>query len=93
MHSKMGPIESAFWRDASRVYGFKQSGRQSYFRLSLSYQVTGIFCKLCVFLNPGMILFTYVDDIVVLAQSEHTCRSLKDSFTTEFKFKDFGDPP
>jgi len=72
------------------IYGLKQSGREWYFRLSYLMKSIGFeICpkEPCLLVEDEVLLFIYVDDILVMSKTKQVYERFRDLLKTEFKIK------
>ena len=77
------------------VYGLKQASREWYntlseFLLSLGFQRSRI--DPCLYMQSGIIIFTYVDDIIIAAATQILVDEVSSKFKERFRMKDMGTP-
>ena len=73
----------------------KQSGRECYFRLSNFLKSIGFeICpkEQCLLVKDEVLLFIYVDDILVMSKTKQIYERFRDLLKTEFKIKEPGKP-
>jgi hypothetical protein len=77
------------------IYGLKQSGREWYFVLSNFLKSIGFeICPKdpCLLVKDEVLLFIYVDDILVMSKTKQVYERFGDLLKTEFKIKEVGKP-
>jgi hypothetical protein len=77
------------------IYGLKQASRMWYNTLKDFLESAGLTRSRidpCIYLAPGLIIFVYVDDIVIAAESDKKLRHISDQFKKRFMMKDMGKP-
>ncbi len=77
------------------IYGLKQASREWYKTLKDFLESIGLKTSRtdpCIYLLPGVIIFVYVDDIIIAAESDEKVQELADQFKNRFKMKDIGTP-
>ena len=77
------------------VYGLKQASREWYntlgeFLHSLDFTRSRI--DPCLFIRPGIIIFIYVDDIIIAARDQELVDDIAENFKRRFRMKDMGRP-
>jgi hypothetical protein len=78
------------------IYGLKQSGREWYFRFSYFLKSIGFEicpkepCLLVKDVKDEVLLFIYVDDILVMSKTKQVYERFRDRLKTEFKIKEPG---
>ena len=78
------------------VYGLKQASRKWYNTLGefLQYLAfTRSRLDPCLFIRPGIIIFVYVDDIIIGARDQDLVDDIAEKFKGRFSMKDMGRPP
>lgn len=77
------------------IYGLKQASRSWYKTLREFLESLGLKASRtdpCIYLLPGVIIFVYVDDIIIAAESDQKVEELAEMFKGRFKMKDLGTP-
>ena len=88
---------SADYRCTSTLYGLKQSPRcwnkalQEYLELNGFHQSTADPCVFVKLLEPLAVFAVYVDDLILLTQTDDDTRYIKRLLETQFRMKDMGD--
>lgn len=77
------------------LYGLKQSGRNWNKVISTFFEEQGLYATLAdqsVFINKdgSLIVALYVDDLLILAESQDTVSQIKGKLADRFKMKDLG---
>jgi len=75
------------------IYGLKQSGREWYFRppnllKSIGFEICPK--EQCLLVKNEVLLFIYVDDILVMSTAKQVYERFRDLLKTEFKTKELG---
>ena len=78
-------------RPLKSVYGLKQASREWYntlgeFLHSLDFTRSRI--DPCLFIRPGIIIFIYVDDIIIAARDQELVDDIAENFKRRFRMKD-----
>jgi hypothetical protein len=77
------------------IYGLKQASRMWYKTLKGFLESKGLKqseVDPCIYFSDGMIIFVYVDDIIISADSAEKMQNLSQEFQKQFKMKDIGKP-
>lgn len=77
------------------IYGLKQASRAWYNTLRSFLDTQNLKRSRvdpCIYLRDGLIVFVYVDDIIIAGRTEELVRNLSDQFKLRFKMKDLGEP-
>ena len=77
------------------IYGLKQASREWYLTLKTFLEELGLKRSRvdpCIFFMKGVIIFVYVDDIIIAGESKETIEAIGDAFKKRFKMKDMGEP-
>jgi hypothetical protein len=77
------------------IYGLKQASRMWYNTLKEFLEKLGLSRSRidpCIYLALGLIIFVYVDDIIIAAESDEILERISDQFKERFMMKDMGKP-
>jgi hypothetical protein len=77
------------------IYGLKQASRAWYD--TLKDFLEGVNMKRsrvdpCIYFGEGVIIFVYVDDIIIAGENDEIIEKISDGFKSRFKMKDLGEP-
>jgi hypothetical protein len=82
-------------RLSKAIYGLKQASRAWYNTLHIfltSQKLERSRVDPCIYFGKGTILFVYVDDLIIAAESPQLVENLAQEFKNHFRMKDLGKP-
>jgi len=77
------------------IYGLKQASRAWYTTLHVFLTAKGLKRSRvdpCLYYGDGMIIFVYVDDLVIAGKNDERVESISQEFKNHFRMKDLGKP-